>query len=278
MTDDRDVSGGRFSIGGARRKWTAEDLARFEERLQEARAHLDEVSAGVENSPPALYDPRHRTLPEQLAASEERLARAQADLEEATAAVQAQRSSLDAAGSVGPEARARLEDALSAAESREAEAAAKVRKCQLFVDRERENLPEDANAEAQARVARAEMFVEFAEAAVDGARADLLPERCREALELLAEHATDEWLDRYGSRDEGRRRAVRPTVLLNIESQLARALFRPDLRSLDKAVNITGDPEPRPKESSPPRAAGEDKPPEDQLADALNELRFGTGE
>lgn len=122
------------------------------------------------------------------------------------------------------------------------------------------------------------MFVEFAEAAIDDARADLLPAPCREALELLAEHATDEWLDRYGSRDEGRRRAVRPTVLLNIEHHLARAMFRPDLRGLDKAVNITGDPEPRPKGSSSPAAAGEGKPPEDQLADTLNELRFGTGE
>lgn len=268
---------GNFSLGGGRR-WTDEDLARFEERLRDAQAHLDEVSANVDTPPPLLHDPRHRTLPEQLAASENRLTRAQADLDEASAAVDAQRASLDDPGSVGPEELTRLKDELGAAESREAEAAAKVEKCQLFVDRDRENMPEDAEAEAQARVAAAEMHVEFAEAAVDGARADLLPEPCRKALEMLAEHATDEWLDRYGSRDEARRRAVRPTVLLNIESHLARAMFRPDLRGLDKAVNITGDPEPRPKGSSPPAAARESKPPEDQLADALNELRFGPGE
>jgi DNA repair exonuclease SbcCD ATPase subunit len=278
MTDDREFSGDRFSIGGTRGKWTSEDLARFEERLHEAQAHLDEVSANVDSSPPLLYDPRHRTLPEELAASEERLMRAQADGDEATVAVVAQRRSLDDAGSAGPEELARLGDALSAAESREAEAAAEVQKCQRFVDRARENVPEDAEAEAQARVAHAEMFVEFAEAAVDDARADLLPERAREALELLAEHATDEWLDRYASRDEGRRTAVRPTVLLNIKSQLARAMLRPDLRALDKAINITGDPEPRPEGSGPPGAAGEHKPTEDQLADALNELRFGHGE
>lgn len=278
MSEDQDLSGEGFSLGGSRRRWTAEDLARFEERLREEQAHLDEVSANVDRAPELLYDPRDRTLPEQLAASEWRLAEAQSKRDEAAAAAEADRRALDNAGSMSPAERSRLEEALRAAEARELEAAAKVQEAQLFVDTDRRNMPEDAEAEAQARVARAEMHVQFAEAAVDGARADLLPERCREALDLLAEHATDEWLERYGSPDERRRSVVRPTVALNIKSKLVRAMFRPDLRGLDKAINITGEtePAPKPRSSSPP--GGKSKPPEDELADALNDLRFGTGE
>lgn len=278
MTDDQGSSRKPFALGGTRRRWTAEDLARFEERLKKAQAHLDEVSANVDTEPPPLYDPRHRTLPEQLAGFEKSLARAQASLDEASAAVHAHKTALDEAEQLPPEERARLEEALSAARAREAEAKAEVEKDRLFVDRARENLPEDEEAEAQARVAHAEMHVEFAEAAVDAARADLLPEPCRKALELLAEHATDEWLDRYGSRDEGRRQAVRSTVRMNIESQLARAMFRPDLRGLDKAINITGEAETRPEGSGTPARADGSKAPKEVLADTLNQLRFGTGQ
>lgn len=78
---------------------------------------------------------------------------------------------------------------------------------------------------------------------VDKVGPDLLPEPWREALKLLAEHATDEWLERYGAPDPARRKAVRPQVLANIEGQLARTMFRPDLWALDNAINISGNPE-----------------------------------
>lgn len=278
VTEDKDFSREGFTLEGTRRRWTAEDLACFEERLQEAQAHLAEVSENVESAPDLLGDSRYRTLPEHLAAHEKMLAQAQGELDEASAAVDANRSSLDNDGPVAGEERARLEEALRAAQEREVEVADKVEKCQRFVDSGRENMPEDAEAEAHARVAFAEMHVTFAESAVDGARADLLPGPCREALELLAEHAADEWLERYGSRDERRRRVVQPTVALNIRSQLARAMFRPDLRALDEAINVTGDPEPAPAGRSSPSPTGKTKPPEDELADGLNDLRFGTGE
>ncbi|HWC87469.1 MAG TPA: hypothetical protein VG388_13095 [Solirubrobacteraceae bacterium] len=66
------------------------------------------------------------------------------------------------------------------------------------------------------------------------------PEHCREALELLAEHATDAWLERHGTSDEARRAIFRPEVVMNIEAQLARARFSPKLGGLDGLRNITG--------------------------------------
>ena len=72
---------------------------------------------------------------------------------------------------------------------------------------------------------------------------------------------------------------VRPAVLVNIQAQIVKAMFRPDLWGLDKAINISGTPEPWPGEGKPPDpSASRDKPRADQLADTLNYLRFETGE
>ena len=280
MSDDQDFRQGSFTIGGNAQRWTAEDLARFEERLSEAQAHLDEVSAKVSTPPRLHYDPRYRTLPEHFAGSEESLRTAQAHLDEVSTEARAHQTAIDQAGRISPEELARLKETLRAAKAREAEAEAEVEKARLFVDNAREWLPEDDEAEAQARVADAEMHVRVIERAIDKARADLLPEPCREALRLLAEHATDEWLDRYGSPDEARRKVVRSTVLINIEAQLATTMFRPKLEGLDRAINITGNAEPRPQFPDAALMPAPDGEPTraDQLADTFNRLRFGTGE
>ena len=51
-------------------------------------------------------------------------------------------------------------------------------------------------------------------------------------------------------------------------------MFRPDLRGLHKAINITGDPEPRPQGRGP-GSTDDSRAPADQLAYALDQLRFG---
>ena len=75
---------------------------------------------------------------------------------------------------------------------------------------------------------------------LDGARADLMPEDCRAALELLAFHAADEWLERHGPADASQRLRFRREVAWNIRAWLASAMFSPDLSGLDRLRNMTG--------------------------------------
>lgn len=273
---------GAFTIGGteSRKPYTAEDLARFKGRLAEAQAHLREVSAEVVTPPPApLGDPRHRTLPEQLAYLEKSLREHQRQLEEARAAAGACENAIDEAEQAAPEDLAPLEEALSAARVTVAAAEDRVEKSQFSVDRGREQLPEDEQAEAQARIAQTEMMVMFNHHAVDDARADLVPERFWEALTLLAEHATDEWLSRNGPPDPARRNVVRRQILINIKAQLQATMFHPQLRALDDAINITRNPKPRPQGSDSLATASPDPTePPGNPEHLLNDLLFGTGE
>lgn len=73
---------------------------------------------------------------------------------------------------------------------------------------------------------QAAQFVEGAQARVDNVRGEFLPEACREALGLLVEHATHEWLESHPlPTSEGRREFVD----LNIKVQLLGTLFHPEL-------------------------------------------------
>ena len=231
-----------FTIGGAglRRKLTGEDLARLEKQLLQAQAHLDEVSAAARVPPPPRDDPRHRTLPEHLAAYEKSQSEDQRKLDAAGAAAAAAAAAISEAARSSPRTACRFREALREAQARVAAAELRVERGRVFNARARARLPEDEHAEALARVADAELRLGLIEMAVNRARGDLLPEPCQDALELLAEHATDEWLDRYGPSDEPRRMFLRPEIAMNIEAQLLSTMFRPRLEGLDWLRNITG--------------------------------------
>jgi hypothetical protein len=268
---------GGFVIGGTgpRTPGTAEDLARAERRLADAQAHLQRVCANI--PPPAprpLGDPRARTLPEHLAHWENMLRAEQEKLERARQSASDAQAALDAAARRGRQDRAGLEEALRAAQAAVAAAERRAAGTQMFVDQARARLPEDAEAEAQARVADAETSVQLYQFVVDGARADLLPEDCQAALTLLAEHATDEWLSRYGPADLARRDFLRPAIRMNIQAQLQSTMFHPDLRGLDMAINITGDPKPRP----PGIDTSATLAPEGNPEGVLNHLLYGPGQ
>ncbi len=76
--------------------------------------------------------------------------------------------------------------------------------------------------------------------------------------------------------DPERRKVIRPSILATIQGQLARAMFRPELKGLDKAINLTGSPEPESRLADAPDPDSTD--PAERLAGTLNHLRFGTGE
>lgn len=276
MTDHRNNPGIPFTIGGGGTPpHTPADLRRREEALREAQAHLDEVAARVSAPPPELYDPRYRTLPEDLAGWERERRASQARLDEAQSIERAGQAALaDALGSASPEEIDRLQQAHSDAHAEVAAAQRRVDRLGGFIERARDRLPEDEEAEAHARVAAAELSVRLIAFGLDQIRAELLPERCREAVDLLAGHATDEWLDRHGPTDPGRREVVRPQVRANIGAQIATAMFRPSLAGLDKAIDITGDPEPG-REDERTAAAGE---PANGPERTLNSLRLQPGD
>ena len=165
------------------RRYTADDLARFEEELRQDEARLDELFARVTTPRPAPDDvPIWWTLPEELAGAERMLAEAQAELEEARAVARTCQAAIDEVKGVSPEDLVRLQEQHEAAQARVAQAEATVERHLRWVERARAGLPEDEEAELEARIARAEMDVEFSRRFVDSARADLLPEHCREAL------------------------------------------------------------------------------------------------
>lgn len=277
MADDQREVGESFTVGrGSSWRATAEDLARSEAMLSECQARLDELSAKVTALPVEPCDPRRRTLPEQLAGYERSYAEAQAGVAEAGSLLRACDAALDGARPGSDDVRARLEDERRVAQDRVTRAEKVAEGCRRRLEEARERLPEDDEAEAHARIADAELDVQLLEGVVDSHRADLLPERVRDALELLAAHATDEWLYRHGPQEPERRNVIRHSVLATIQLQLARVMFRPELTGLDMVINLTGSPEPKPRLSDAPDPESTD--PAEQLAATLNHLRFGTGE
>ena len=83
----------------------------------------------------------------------------------------------------------------------------------------------EARTDEEKRILSAK--VETFQSAVDLARGQLLPDACRDALKLLVEHASDEWLARHPSSEdpEGRHEFVQQTI----ELQLLASLFRPNV-------------------------------------------------
>ena len=81
-----------------------------------------------------------------------------------------------------------------------------------------------SQADKDRRIASAK--VEIFQGAVDLARGQLLPEPCRDALKLLVEHASDEWLGHDPTPDSAERREF---AHQNVEAQLLATLLRPNL-------------------------------------------------
>ena len=273
MADEDGDAGWGFAIGGTPRRATAEDLAGLNAQLAACQARVDEL-AGDAPTAALECDPRHRTLPEHMASFEASHAADAAALEEARSELRALEIAIEE-GPVEPRGDAGLEEQIRLARARVAEAEQRVEHSTSFIEHARERLPEDDEAEAQARLAEAEMHLHLVQSAVDDARADLLPERCRDALELVAAHAADEWLFHHGPSDPRRRAFVRPQILMNIQQQLAATMFRPQLAALDLAINITGELEPDPREDAQPSDSSDLG---QQLANTLNRLRFGVSD
>lgn len=228
-----------FVIGSGRPS-TPVDLARLEAEVRELQAEVDRASAVAAVVPPPEDDPRMRTLPEQLERLERSLAEQQAKLDETRAAAAALELEIDQAAGSSPERLESLREALSEAQGRIEKTERRVAAVRNMVDNGRQTLPEDAQAEALARTAHAEHQLAVRQRMLDWARADLMPEDCRDALELLAFHAADEWLERHGPADVTRRMGFRREVAMNIRARLAIVMFSPNLTELDRLRQITG--------------------------------------
>ncbi len=83
-----------------------------------------------------------------------------------------------------------------------------------------------------------EAFVVISQRQVDRARGDVLPERCREALGVLVDYATEEWLNAQPpAEDSDRRQWYRRHCATNIDAQLLDALFHPGLGPEANPIN-----------------------------------------
>lgn len=229
----------RFVIGSGRPP-APERLARLEAEVREHQAELDRARTSAGVAPPPDFDPLLRMLPERLEQIEAGVAADETKLEEARAAAAVIEVEINEAALSSPERLEGLREALAETQRRIDKAERRVAAGRKFVDKRRQHLPEDAQTEALVRVAWAEVQLGMTQRMLDGARADLMPEDCRDALELLAFHAADEWLERHGPADASRRLRFRYEVAWNIRAGLASAMFGPDLSGLDRLRHITG--------------------------------------
>ncbi len=72
-------------------------------------------------------------------------------------------------------------------------------------------------------------LVEAAQGRVDNARSEFLPEACQDALRILVDHASNEWLASHPSPTGSDPETRRAFAEVNIKIQLLRALFHPEL-------------------------------------------------
>ncbi len=83
----------------------------------------------------------------------------------------------------------------------------------------------------------AAFFVEGAQGRVDYARSEFLPEACKDALRILVDYASNQWLASHPSPRGSDPETRRTFVEVNVKTQLLGTLFHPKLELSQHRMN-----------------------------------------